>query len=77
MNRTDIFLKDDVLRRCGTDHLREPSEVGRAPSGPAHITDILSQQKGFQTELGVFEIADGIFTRPGEIAMASSSTVGT
>ena len=68
MNRTDIFLKDDLLRRCGTDHLREPAEMGRAPIGPAHLPDILSQQKGFETELGVFEIAEGIFTRPGEIA---------
>ena len=35
MNRTDIFLKDDLLRRGRTDHLREPAEVGRAPIGPA------------------------------------------
>ena len=68
VHRSDIFLKDDLLRRGGTDHLREPSQVGRAPIGPAHVTDILSEQKGFETELGVFEIADGIFTCPGEIA---------
>jgi hypothetical protein len=28
----------------------------------------VAEQKGFETELGVLEIADGIFTRPGEIA---------
>jgi len=25
LNRTDVFLKNDLLRRCGTHHLREPS----------------------------------------------------
>ena len=33
--RPDIFLKDDLLRRGGTDDFREPPEVGRAPIGPA------------------------------------------
>ena len=68
VHRTDIFLKDDLLRRCGTDHFREPPEVGRAPIGPARVADIVSEQEGFETELGVFEIAEGIFTCPGEIA---------
>ena len=38
MNRPDLCLKDDWLRRGGTDHLREPAEVGRAPMwpGPPH-----------------------------------------
>jgi hypothetical protein len=67
LNGMDIFLKDDLLSLCGADDFRKPPEVGRAPICPAHVTDILSQQKGFETELGVFEIADGIFTRPGEI----------
>ena len=62
-----VMCKDDLLSRCGADDFREPPEVGWAPMSPAHVTDILSQQKGFETELGVFEIADGIFTRPGEI----------
>jgi len=67
LNGTDRFLTGDVLSRGGADHCREPPEVGRAPICPAHVTDILSQQKGFETELGIFEIANGIFTRPGEI----------
>jgi hypothetical protein len=66
LNGTDIFLQDDVLSRCGADDFRQPPEGGRAPMGPAHVTDSLSQQKGFETERGVFEIAAGICTRPGE-----------
>jgi len=76
MNGTDLCLKDDWLRRGGTDHLREPAEVGRAPIGPAPIPDILSQQNGLKPELVVFEIADGIFTRPGEIANGFSFDCG-
>ena len=71
MNRMDIFLKAEWLRRGGTDHLSEPLEVGRAPIGSARIPDSWSQPKGVETELGVFEIADGIFMRPGEIAHGS------
>ena len=63
----DIFLKDDLLRRGGTDDFREPPEVGRTPVGPARIADILAEQEGFETELGIFEIADRIFARPREI----------
>jgi hypothetical protein len=68
MNCPDICLKDAWRRRGGTAHLSEPSEVGRAPMGPAHLTAILSQQTGLKTELVVLESAEGIFTRPGEIA---------
>ena len=67
MNGMDIFLKDDLLSRCGADDFREPPEVGRAPVGPARVADIVSEQEGFEPELGVFKIADGVFTRPGEI----------
>ena len=51
LNGMDIFLKDDGLSRCGADDFRKPPEVGRAPMCPAHVTDILSQQKGFETAL--------------------------
>jgi hypothetical protein len=51
LNGMDIFLKDDVLRWCGADHFREPPEVGWAPICPAHVTAILSQQKGFETQV--------------------------
>jgi hypothetical protein len=62
-----IFLEDDLLHRHGTDDLREPPQVGRAPSGSAGVTDIVSEQKGFEAKLGVFQITEGIFPRTGEI----------
>jgi hypothetical protein len=68
VHRTDVFLKDDVLRRGGTDDLREPPQVGRAPSGPACVTNIGSEHKGCETQLGVFKIAERIFTGPREVA---------
>ena len=68
LNRSDVFLKDDVLSRCGAAHLREPPQVGRAPIGPACVTEIVSEQEGFEPELGVFAITEGIFTCPSEIA---------
>ena len=67
-NGPDVFLEDDLLRRCGADAFREPAHVGRVPIGPAHVTDIWPEQAGLETELGVFEVADGIFPCPGEIA---------
>src|SRR5215813_13260284 len=66
--RTDIFLEHDVLRWGRTSDLREPPEMGRAPSGPAGVADIVSEQEGFEAKLGVLAIAEGIFTSSGEIA---------
>ena len=63
----DIFLKDDLLRRGGTDDFRQPPEVSRAPIGPARIANILAEQERFQPELGILEIADRIFACPREI----------
>jgi hypothetical protein len=42
--------------------------MGRVPGGLAGVADIVAQQEGFEPELGVFQIAEGIFTRPREIA---------
>jgi hypothetical protein len=67
LDGTDIFLHDDVLRRGGTHHLRAPAPVGRAPIGPAGVTEIVPEPKGFAAQRGVLEITAGIFTRPGEI----------
>ena len=64
----DIFLKDDLLRRCRANHLREPPEMGRVPGGPARVPYVVPEQKGFETELGIFEITEGIFACPGEVA---------
>ena len=51
-NGSDLCLKDDVLRWCGADHFREPPEMGRAPSGPAGVAEIVSEHKGFEAQLG-------------------------
>jgi hypothetical protein len=64
----DVFLEDNLLRRCGPDNFREPSEVGRAPDGPARIGDVMSEPEGFETELGRFEVPQDIFAGSGEIA---------
>jgi hypothetical protein len=36
--------------------------------GPTRRAAILSEQDGCETALGILEIADGGFTRPGEVA---------
>src|SRR5262244_4615536 len=66
--RTDIFLEHDLLCRRRADDLGKPPEMGRAPIGPAGVADIMAEQEGFETELGVLAIAEGIFTGAGEIA---------
>jgi hypothetical protein len=50
-NSPDVLLKDDLLRRGGTDHRGEPTQVGGAPGGPARIADIVPQEKGFSDRL--------------------------
>jgi hypothetical protein len=65
---SDVCLKNHLLRGRGTDHFREPPQVGRAPIGPAGVAASVAQQKGFKTALGVCAITDGICTRPGEVA---------
>jgi hypothetical protein len=54
---SDVFWEDDLRRWYGTDDLREPAQVGRAPGGPACLADIVSQKKGFETACGGLEIA--------------------
>jgi hypothetical protein len=67
VHRADVCLQDDWLSRCGTDHLGEPPEMGRAPMSPAGGADIVSEQEGFEATLGVLAIAEGIFTGSREI----------
>ena len=76
MHGTAICLKDDVRRRGGTDPRRAPLAVGRAPMGPAHLTDLLSQHKGVQTALVVVASAAGLCTHPGAIAHGCIFDVG-
>jgi hypothetical protein len=63
----DIGWKNALLSRCGTDHLREPAQGGRAPVCPAHVPAILSAQKRLEPERGGFEIMNGIFPCPGKV----------
>jgi hypothetical protein len=42
--------------------------MGRIPCSPAGVADIVSPQEGFETELGILKIAEGIFARPSETA---------
>ena len=72
----DICLKDEVWNGRGTDHCRAPSQGGRAPMGPAHVPDIVSEQAGCETTRGVLQIAEGICTGAGRSRMAASATVG-
>ena len=65
---TDICLKDDGLRRCRADALPRATGDGPGSSWPGRGADIVSEQEGLQTKLGVFEITEGIFTGPGEVA---------
>jgi hypothetical protein len=67
IDRADVFLENELLRWGGTDHFREPPQVGRVPGGPARRADILSQEKRFEAKLGGLAIADGIFTRTTQI----------
>src|SRR5919109_1911549 len=67
-DRPDICLENDWLRRGGTDDLGEPAAMGRAPRGPARITGVVSAPAGFAAARGVFAIAEGLFTRPAEVA---------
>jgi hypothetical protein len=66
-DRAEVFLQDDLLRRGGTDDLAAPSEVGRAPGGPACVTDSVPQETGFQPPLRGLQITDGLFTRPAQV----------
>jgi hypothetical protein len=68
MDGSAVCLEDHVLSRCGTDDCREPSAVGRAPSGPARRADVMSEPEGFETALSRLEVSQGIFTGAGELA---------
>jgi hypothetical protein len=73
---TDVCLKDHVLSRARTDDLREPSEMGWVPGGPARVAASVAEQEGFEAELGGFEITEGIFARPAEIPKSFAFLLG-
>ena len=64
----DVFLKDDLLRRCGTHHLAAPAQVGRTPVGPPRRAAVVPQQKRFQPQRGRLQIPEGLFPRPTQVA---------
>jgi hypothetical protein len=43
VDRSDIFLKDDLLRRCWANHLREPPEMDGVPGGPARVPYVVPE----------------------------------
>ncbi len=73
-DRPDTFLKDDLLGGGGTDHGREPAQLGRAPIGPPGIANIVAQQEGFEPRLGSFEIFERVFAGPRQITDGFTDT---
>jgi hypothetical protein len=67
VDRADVCLTDNWLGGCGTDHVREPPEVGRAPVGTACRADIVSQSEGLEPGCGGLEVPDRLVASPGEI----------
>jgi hypothetical protein len=67
-DRSDRFVPDQVLSRCGTDHLREPPEGCWAPGGLAGGAHIVPEQAGCEAKRGGLESAQGSFTGASAIA---------
>src|SRR5262245_20795158 len=63
-DRAHLFLENDVWRRGGPAHLREPSEMVRVAGGPAGVAEIVPQPEGFEPECGGRERAAGLFACP-------------
>jgi hypothetical protein len=76
VDRSDICLTDEWLCRGGADHIAEPSQVSRAPSGLARIADLVAEPEGLETTRGGLEGTDGLHTSPGEITPGVVCHVG-
>jgi hypothetical protein len=74
---SDVFLEDDLLRWGGTDDLRAPSQVGRAPGGPAGIATIVSQKKALRQTLAALRSPRASSRARLRSRRASSATAGT
>jgi hypothetical protein len=68
VDRSDIFLEDDLLSGCGIDHFREPPEGDRASSDLARVADVMAKEECLELKLGGLQILCGIFTRAAEVA---------
>lgn len=66
-HRLDLFLKDHVLRWGRTDHLAEPTPMGRAPMSSPRRAAIVPSQEGFEAQLGRLQITERIFPRPAQV----------
>lgn len=64
----DVFVEHDLRRWGMTDHFAEPPEVGGVPARLAGRTAIVSQEKGFEPQLGGLQSPDAIFTRPAQVS---------
>jgi hypothetical protein len=73
VDRTDIFLEDNLLRGCGTDDFGEPPQMGGVPGGPARVADIVSEQEGFEPEFRRLEITDGMYLNKSNFAFPGST----
>ena len=62
----DVFLKDNLLRGCGTHHLTEPAQVGGTPVSSTCRAEIVPQPKSFEPQLGRLQLPQGLFPRPAQ-----------
>jgi len=72
----DIVVKDDVRRRRWTHAFGEPPSVRWSPIGLAARADVMAEEKGFATDRGVREIAEGLFPGTREVAEGLSFHLG-
>jgi len=66
VDRADVCLQDDWLGGGGTDHCREPPEVGRAPGGTASRAEIVPPSAGVEPGFGGLDVPARLCARPGE-----------
>jgi hypothetical protein len=62
----DVFLTNQLWRRCGTAHLAAPAQGGGTPVGPPGSADIVPQQEGCAPQLSRLQLPEGRCPRPTE-----------
>jgi hypothetical protein len=63
----DVLLESDLLCGDGEGEGSEPSEVSGRPVGTTGVSDAVSEEEGFQSQLGSIEISESIFPGAAEI----------